>query len=100
VPGADEQNVGGQLEQPLDRGAADASGGAVDEQRAAAPGAELAERAGGRLDGGRPDATRARPVRSTTLTRPSIKITITQRAWGERLPSAGTSHRRQDQWSS
>jgi hypothetical protein len=37
----------------LNRGAADASGGAVDEQRAAAPDAELAERAHGRLDGGR-----------------------------------------------
>ena len=37
----------------LDRGAADASGGAVDEQRAAAPDAELVERARGRLDGGR-----------------------------------------------
>ena len=37
----------------LNRGAADASGGAVDEQRAAAPDAELVERARGRLDGGR-----------------------------------------------
>src|ERR1700723_1003698 len=37
----------------LDGGAADASGGAVDEQRAAAPDAELVKRARGRLDGGR-----------------------------------------------
>ena len=37
----------------LNRGAADASGGAVDEQRAAAPDAELVKRARGRLDGGR-----------------------------------------------
>ena len=37
----------------LDRGAADASGGAADKQRAAAPGAELVKHAGGRLDGGR-----------------------------------------------
>src|ERR1700678_952949 len=37
----------------LNRGAADASGGAVDEQRAAAPDAELVKRAPGRLDGGR-----------------------------------------------
>ena len=37
----------------LNRGAADASGGAVDEQRATAPGAELVERARGRLDDGR-----------------------------------------------
>ena len=36
----------------LNRGAADASGGAVDEQRAAAPDAELVKRARGRLDGG------------------------------------------------
>jgi hypothetical protein len=37
----------------LNRGAADASGGAVDEQRAAVSDAELVERARGRLDGGR-----------------------------------------------
>jgi hypothetical protein len=37
----------------LNRGAADASGGAVDEQRATAPDAELVKRARGRLDGGR-----------------------------------------------
>ena len=37
----------------LNRGAADAAGGAVDEQRAAAPDAELVERARGRLDGRR-----------------------------------------------
>jgi hypothetical protein len=37
----------------LNRGAADASGGAVDEQRAAAPAAELVKRARGRLDGRR-----------------------------------------------
>ena len=37
----------------LNRGAADGSGGAVDEQRAAAPDTELVERARGRLDGGR-----------------------------------------------
>ena len=37
----------------LNRGAADASGGAVDEQRAAAPDAELVKRPRGRLDGGR-----------------------------------------------
>src|SRR5271165_2254528 len=37
----------------LNRGAADASGGAVDEQRAAPPDAELVKRARGRLDGGR-----------------------------------------------
>ncbi len=37
----------------LDRGAANAAGGAADEQRAAAPGAELVKGARGRLDGGR-----------------------------------------------
>ncbi len=37
----------------LDRSATDAAGGAVDEQRAAAPDAELVERTRGRLDGGR-----------------------------------------------
>jgi NAD(P)-dependent dehydrogenase (short-subunit alcohol dehydrogenase family) len=37
----------------LNRGAADIHGGTVDEQRAAAPDAELVKRARGRLDGGR-----------------------------------------------
>jgi hypothetical protein len=37
----------------LNRGAANGSRGAVDEQRAATPGAELVERASGRLDRGR-----------------------------------------------